>query len=121
MFVFLKCLLLQTFAHELGHSLGMPHDFTDTTTTPRLDSNGQSCLTVDGIMSYKVKPECHLKKCYRAKNQGMNNDDCIDGLWQKFQNVAKTTWSQCSKEAITGWFGQLYTYGLNCKGGCNTI
>jgi len=73
-----------TFAHELGHSLGMPHDFlASSTSIPRLDSNGQSCLQVDGIMSYKS---------------------------------TKTTWSQCSKEAIKGWFDQLSSvYGLNCK------
>lgn len=73
----------ETFAHELGHSLGMPHDFTTTTSTPNYDSNGQSCLTVDGIMSYKDN---------------------------------KDTWSQCSKEAITGWFAQLSAKQLNCKG-----
>merc|ERR1719471_1532229 len=29
---------------------------------------------------------------------------------------SKTTWSQCSKEAITGWFAQLSSVGMNCKG-----
>jgi len=77
----------ETFAHELGHSLGMPHDFTDSSNpdnSPRADSNGNSCLNVDGIMSYK--------------------------------NVPKTTWSTCSKEAITGWFAQLSKSQINCKG-----
>merc|ERR1711990_102564 len=77
----------ETFAHELGHSLGMPHDFTDSSNpnnSPRADSSGNSCLNVDGIMSYK--------------------------------NVDKTTWSTCSKEAITGWFAQLSKSQMNCKG-----
>jgi len=72
-----------TFAHELGHALGMPHDFTTSTTTPKLDKSGNSCLNVDGVMSYKN---------------------------------SKTTWSQCSREAITGWFAQLSNVGINCKG-----
>lgn len=72
-----------TFAHELGHSLGMPHDFDGSDiNNPRSDSSGTSCLNVDGIMSYKN---------------------------------TKTTWSTCSKEAITGWFNQLTAAGLNCK------
>jgi len=41
------------FAHELGHSLGMPHDFLKSENDPRLDESGNSCLGVNGIMSYK--------------------------------------------------------------------
>jgi len=41
------------FAHELGHSLGMPHDFLKSDNDPRLDESGNSCLGTNGIMSYK--------------------------------------------------------------------
>merc|ERR1711981_748543 len=37
-----KLQMAQTFAHELGHSLNMPHDI-----------KGKSCLKVAGMMSYK--------------------------------------------------------------------
>merc|ERR1711981_478581 len=46
--------MAQTFAHELGHSLNMPHDFKgQSTSTANTDSSGKSCLTVAGMMSYK--------------------------------------------------------------------
>merc|ERR1711881_474626 len=49
-----KLAMAQTFAHELGHSLNMDHDFKgQSTSTPRYDSSGKSCLTVAGMMSYK--------------------------------------------------------------------
>ena len=36
-------------AHELGHNLGMSHDFTDT---GNRFSNGNPCTSVGGIMDY---------------------------------------------------------------------
>ena len=49
----------QIFAHELGHSLGMPHDFCadrscreqTSRTYPRKDSKGKSCWE-NTIMDY---------------------------------------------------------------------
>jgi len=39
------------FCHELGHQLGMPHDFIGDHET-LLDSQGNSCTYVGGIMDY---------------------------------------------------------------------
>ena len=46
---------IKVFAHELGHSLGMPHDFLKSDNDPRLDESGNSCLGTNGIMSYKAR------------------------------------------------------------------
>ncbi len=49
--------LFQIMAHELGHNLGMHHDFIDPYTDPKTiyrDANGNTCTDVNGVMDYFV-------------------------------------------------------------------
>jgi len=40
------------FAHELGHALGMLHDFIDSDSSDRYDRNGVKCTDINGVMDY---------------------------------------------------------------------
>ena len=63
-------------AHEIGHNLGMYHDFIDQGNGKRFSKSGQPCTGVKGFMDY-------------AANNGyiLNN---------RYMNGAK--WSTCSNE-----------------------
>ena len=39
-------------AHEIGHNLGMSHDFNNDPKNPRFDSKKNPCSGVGGIMDY---------------------------------------------------------------------
>ena len=48
---------IQVICHELGHNLGMNHDFVDPFTSPKTilrDSNGVSCTDSNCVMDYFV-------------------------------------------------------------------
>ena len=39
-------------AHEIGHALGLEHDFLERPRLKRYDSKNQSCTNIGGIMDY---------------------------------------------------------------------
>ncbi len=56
----------KVLGHELGHSLGMPHDFIDPYTQPktiRYDSEGHSCTDINALMDYDKKSVDLWSRC----------------------------------------------------------
>ena len=77
-------------AHELGHALGMQHDFKkDVKSNIRYDSKGNRCTGVNGMMDYVTR-----------------------------RSVNKFT--TCSREDFAAWYQRVVgTYGsfcLSCNG-----
>lgn len=68
-------------AHELGHNLGMPHDFMDPYQSPKIirrDSRGLSCTDNNGVMDYYVTVQkwttCSVEKFTEHYNNVLNRD-----------------------------------------------
>jgi len=47
----------QALAHELGHNVGLSHDFVKDPNDVRYDSKGKRCTNVGGIMDYAMSNE----------------------------------------------------------------
>jgi len=80
-----------TFAHELGHSLGMPHDFCSDKSCsddsrrnyPRRDSKGKACWDNNTVLDY--------------------------------YQPAVNKWSTCSVESMNAWYDDIVEhYGEYC-------
>merc|ERR1712020_365337 len=122
-----KLQMAQTFAHELGHSLNMPHDFKGSGSTPNKDSKGKSCLTVAGMMSYKKTKTtwstCSkeaLAKQFKIMQGGKNKNikNCKKGS-SGSPATTKASATAC-KDSLPSTFACRNTCKQLADGSCNT-
>ena len=56
--IFSNWIIFQSLAHEIGHSVGIDHDFKGgNMTDSRYDANGKKCINTGGIMDYAMTNE----------------------------------------------------------------
>jgi hypothetical protein len=60
----------QIMAHEMGHNLGMDHDFNGSPGVTRYDSKGVSCTNIGGVMDY-----------YQVIHELLKSSFSIRGTW----------------------------------------
>ena len=72
-------LYTQVVVHEIGHNLGMNHDFDDYG-NPRYSRSGRPCKDVGGYMDYIPEPnnwsECSVED-FTAYYQSLAPDFCL--------------------------------------------
>ena len=59
----------QIMAHEIGHNLGMDHDFNGNAGVLRVDSKGANCTNIGGVMDYNQV----LGNVFAFQNVGLKN------------------------------------------------
>jgi hypothetical protein len=77
----------QIICHELGHNLGMNHDFEDPFASPKTilrDAAGNSCTDSNGVMDYYVT----VQKWTTCS---------VERFTQHYNNVVSSTGSFCMK------------------------
>jgi len=59
-------------AHEVGHNVGMGHDFDGAPENPRYDSQGNSCTYIGGVMDYHppMTRDKHYKTFWAVNDTG---------------------------------------------------
>ena len=72
-------------AHEIGHAIGLNHDFGNGGTGDiKYDSQGNRCTGIDGVMDYGARSQVNK-------------------------------WSTCSREEFSTWYSNMVsTYGSFC-------
>jgi|688.fasta_scaffold1927917_1 hypothetical protein len=98
-------------AHEIGHNLGMDHDFSGSPGTPRFDSKGATCTKIQGVMDY-----------YQVNILWIDKESILlKILWTIFERIvtlankhnetiifqtAYTRWSTCSVEDFAAYYNR---------------
>jgi hypothetical protein len=62
----------QIMSHEVGHNVGMSHDFNGSPGNPRYDSQGRTCTNIQSVMDYN---QASYDKWSTCSNEDFNNND----------------------------------------------